>query len=157
MKIRLLVVGKTDQPFVKEGFMEYEKRLKHYIQFETVVVLSPKNAASLSSPEVKNRESELLIKSITPTEFVVLLDESGKEFPSAGFANFLNQRFTSGIKILTFVIGGAFGVDDQMKKRANQTLALSKMTFSHQMVRLIFIEQLYRALTILNNESYHHV
>ena len=156
MKIKLLLVGKTDQDFIRQGIAEYEKRIKHYLSFEIAVIPAVRKTTAMNQSEVKIRESELLLKNISSGDYVILLDELGKELTSVDFSGFLNQRFSSGIKSLSFIIGGAFGVDERIKKRANFILSLSMMTFSHQMVRLFFIEQFYRALTILNNESYHH-
>lgn len=156
MKIKLLLVGKTEQSFIKEGCEEYEKRLKHYVQLETIVIQAIKKSTSLSFSEVKVKEAELILKNLTPSDFLVLLDERGKGMTSVDFSTFLNQRFSSGIKTVVFLVGGAYGVDESIKKRSQTSLSLSQMTFSHQMVRLFFLEQLYRAMTILNNESYHH-
>jgi 23S rRNA (pseudouridine1915-N3)-methyltransferase len=156
MKIRFIVVGKTDQDYLKQGTQEYENRIKHYLPFETIVIPSLKKTSGLTTTEVKTREAELLMKNILPSDFVVLLDENGKEMDSVGFSLFLSKQFSSGMKILVFIVGGPYGVDELIKKRANHCLALSQMTFSHQMVRLFFLEQLYRGLTILNNEPYHH-
>jgi 23S rRNA (pseudouridine1915-N3)-methyltransferase len=156
MKIKLVLTGKTDIDYLKEGILEYEKRIRHYVSYEAVVIPALKNIAGFTSPEVKIREAEQLLRYISVSDFVVLLDETGKELSSVEFSGFLNQRFSSGIKSLVFIVGGAFGVDESVKKKVNIILSLSRMTFSHQMVRLFFLEQLYRGLTILNNESYHH-
>ena len=156
MKVQLLLVGKTDQDYIQQGIKEYEKRVKHYLSFETIVIPAIKKSVALTPGEIMGREADLLLKNISPADYVILLDEKGKEFSSSGFSVFLNQRFSSGMKTLIFIIGGAYGVNEPVKKRANHILSLSPMTFSHQMVRLFFMEQLYRALTILNNESYHH-
>lgn len=156
MKIKLLLTGKTDTEYIKTGIQEYEKRVKHYLPYESVVIPALKNTGGLAVREIKIRESEQLLKYLSVSDYVVLLDENGKELTSVEFSGFLNQRFTSGIRSLVFIVGGAFGVDDNVKKRADMILALSRMTFPHQMVRVFFLEQLYRALSILNNESYHH-
>jgi 23S rRNA (pseudouridine1915-N3)-methyltransferase len=156
MKIKLLLIGKTDTEYIKQGIEEYEKRIKHYIPYESIVIPAIKNIAGYSQSEIKTREAEQLIKRITVSDFLVLLDEKGRELSSVEFSGFLSQRFSSGIRSLVFIIGGAFGVTETIKKKANIILSLSQMTFSHQMVRLFFLEQLYRGLTILNNESYHH-
>jgi 23S rRNA (pseudouridine1915-N3)-methyltransferase len=156
MKIKLLLTGKTDIDYLKDGILEYEKRIRHYVSYEAVAIPALKNIAGFSSPEVKIREAKQLLRYISVSDFVVLLDETGKELSSVEFSGFLNQRFSSGIKSLVFIVGGVFGVDESVKKRVNIILSLSRMTFSHQMVRLFFLEQLYRGLTILNNESYHH-
>jgi 23S rRNA (pseudouridine1915-N3)-methyltransferase len=156
MKIRLILTGKTEENFLKTGIREYESRVKHYVPFEIVEIPGIKNQASLSQSEQKLRESELIQKQIVPGDIVVLLDEHGKEMRSTEFAAFLNKQFLSGGKSLIFVVGGPFGFDPALKKQATGMLSLSKMTFSHQMVRLFFIEQLYRALSILRGEAYHH-
>ena len=156
MKVKLIVIGKTEQSYLKEGILEYEKRILHYVPFETIVIASLKKSSGLSQKEIKTREAEQMMKYMLPSDFVVVLDEKGKETDSVGFSGFLNQRFSSGLKSMAFIIGGAYGVDDSIKSVAQYKLSLSKMTFSHQMVRLFFLEQFYRALTILNHESYHH-
>jgi 23S rRNA (pseudouridine1915-N3)-methyltransferase len=156
MKVRFIMMGKTESSYIGEGTGEYEKRIRHYVTLETVVMPALKNQAGLSIPEIRQRESELLLKSIGESEYLVLLDETGREYTSVEFSAFLNARFSSGIRSLVFLIGGPYGVSDAVKRRANHVLSLSRMTFSHQMVRLFFLEQLYRGLTILNHESYHH-
>jgi 23S rRNA (pseudouridine1915-N3)-methyltransferase len=156
MKVRFIMIGKTESNYISEGTGEYEKRIRHYVPLETVVIPALKNTSGLSVPEVKQRESELLLKSVADSECLVLLDETGREYTSVEFSAFLNTRFSSGIRSLVFLGGGAYGVSDTVKRRANHVLSLSRMTFSHQMVRLFFLEQLYRGLTILNHESYHH-
>jgi len=156
MKIRLLLTGKSEDKYLKVGIREYETRIKRYIPFEIMEIMALKNASSLSVIEQKTREAALLLKQVHPRDILVLLDEHGKELTSTGFANFLNKRFLTGGKVLVFLVGGPFGFDESLRKRADHILSLSKMTFSHQMVRLFFIEQLYRALTILRGESYHH-
>lgn len=156
MKIKLLLIGKTDTEYIRQGITEYEKRIKHYLPYESIVIPALKNVAGCSPSEIKIREDEQLMKSITASDFLVLLDENGREMSSVEFSGFLSQRFSSGIKSLVFMVGGAYGVSETIKKKANFILSLSQMTFSHQMVRLFFLEQLYRGLTILNNESYHH-
>jgi 23S rRNA (pseudouridine1915-N3)-methyltransferase len=156
MKIKLVLIGKTDSEYIQQGISEYEKRIRHYIPYESIVIPAIKNVAGYSQTEIKIRESEQLMKNITVSDFLVLLDEKGRELSSVEFSGFLSQRFSSGIKSIVFIVGGAFGVSETIKKKANFILSLSQMTFSHQMVRLFFLEQLYRGLTILNNESYHH-
>ena len=156
MKIRLLFTGKTEEDFLKTGIREYEMRVKRYITFEISEIPCLKNNVSLSHAEQKLRESELIQKQIFPGDIVVLLDEHGKEMRSTEFASFLNKQFLSGNKTLVFIAGGPFGFDPSLKKKASIILSLSQMTFSHQMVRLFFTEQLYRALSILRGESYHH-
>ncbi|MDD4603637.1 MAG: 23S rRNA (pseudouridine(1915)-N(3))-methyltransferase RlmH [Bacteroidales bacterium] len=156
MKIRLLVIGKTEATWLREGINDYEMRVKHYLPFEITEIPALKNSAALSQEEQNLRESELIRKQIQTDDILVLLDEHGKEMRSTEFSTFLNKQFVSGNKTLLFVVGGPFGFDPSLKKQAAFLLSLSKMTFSHQMVRLFFAEQLYRALTILHGASYHH-
>ncbi|MEI7500888.1 MAG: 23S rRNA (pseudouridine(1915)-N(3))-methyltransferase RlmH [Bacteroidota bacterium] len=156
MKIRLLLIGKTEEDYLKAGICEYEARIKRYVPFELIEIPALKNAATLSLTEQTLREADMINKNIQPGDIVVLLDERGKEMRSVEFASFLNKQFISGSKNLLFIVGGPFGFDTALKKQASFILSLSKMTFSHQMVRLFFAEQLYRALTILRGESYHH-
>ncbi len=156
MKVRLLLIGKTEEEFLKSGIREYESRVNRYLPFDIVELPTPKNSAALSQDELKKRESELIIRQIQQGDCVILLDERGKEMRSVEFSVFLNKQFISGFKRILFVVGGPFGFDLSLKKQASHILSLSKMTFSHQMVRLFFTEQLYRALTILRGESYHH-
>jgi 23S rRNA (pseudouridine1915-N3)-methyltransferase len=156
MKIRLLVIGKTEENWLRAGIGEYEKRIRHYVPFGITEIPALKNAASLPAAEQNLRESELIAKHISQGDILVLLDEKGTAMSSVEFAAFLNKQFLSGAKTLSFAIGGPFGFDPSLKKNARHLLSLSRMTFSHQMVRVIFTEQLYRALTILRGESYHH-
>lgn len=156
MKIKLLAVGQTNMKFVEQGCNEFYARINHYAVFEQVIINAPKNAAKLPLQELKNKEAELILSKIYPSDFVVLLDENGSSFSSIEFADYLQKRMNSGVKTLVFIIGGAFGFSDLMYQRANAKLSLSKMTFSHQVIRLIFAEQLYRAFTILRNEKYHN-
>ena len=156
MIICLVCVGKTDDRSIVQLLDEYEKRVSRYGSYMVKEIPALKKSSSLSKGELKIREGELILKQITKEDYVVLLDERGKEFRSIEFASFLNKRFLAGGKRLCFVIGGAFGVDEMIKKRADHILSLSKMTFPHQLVRLIFTEQLYRAQSILRNEAYHH-
>ena len=156
MKIRLVVIGKTEETYLQTGIGEYSGRIKHYVPFEITEIPGIKNAATLSNAQHKLREAEIISKQFQPGDIVVLLDERGKEMRSRGFAEFLNKQFVSGARNLVFVVGGPFGFDPSLKNVASFTLSLSKMTFSHQMVRLFFTEQLYRALSILKGSSYHH-
>ena len=156
MKITLILIGKTEDDYITKGFAVYEQRLKHYITFETIVIPSLKNTKNFSPEQLKIKEGELILKSIAPTDRIILFDENGKEYDSREFANFLQQQMNTGIKNLVFVIGGAYGFSDDVYLRANGKVALSKMTFSHQMVRLFVAEQFYRAMTIIKNEKYHH-
>lgn len=156
MKITLLLNGKTEDEHIIKGFAVYEQRLKHYIPFETIVIPSLRNTKALSIAQQKEKEGELILKSIQSSDRLILLDEKGKEYDSTGFAGFVQQQMNSGIKNLVFVVGGPYGFSEEVHKRANGKLSLSKMTFSHQMVRLFFVEQVYRAMTILKGEPYHH-
>ena len=157
MKITLILNGKTEDDYLITGFLNYEKRLKHYTSFETIVIPALKNTKSLTVEQQKQKEGELLLKNIQTADILILLDENGKEYNSVGFSEYLQKQMNSGIKNLIFVVGGPYGFSNDVYKRANGKIALSKMTFSHQMVRLFFIEQLYRAFTILKNEPYHHI
>ena len=156
MKIRLLLIGKTDEEFLRSGISEYETRVNRYVQFDILELPALKSGASAGQADQKRRESEMLLKQIQSGDVLVLLDEHGKEMRSVDFAGFLNKQFLTGAKRLVFAVGGPFGFDPGLSSRASFILSLSKMTFSHQMVRLFFTEQLYRALTILRGESYHH-
>lgn len=156
MKITLILNGKTEEDYLIKGISAYEKRLKHYLSFETIVIPALKNTKALSIEKQKEKEGELLFKEIENSDRLILLDENGKEYNSVEFSGFLQQQMNSGIKNLVFVVGGPYGFSDAVYKRANGKIALSKMTFSHQMVRLFFVEQLYRGMTILKNEPYHH-
>lgn len=156
MKITLILNGKTEDDYIIKGFGIYEQRLKHYVSFETIVIPALKNTKALSVEQQKQKEAELLFKHLQPSDKLILLDENGKEYNSVGFSEFIQQQMNSGIKNLVFVVGGPYGFSDEVYKRANGKISLSKMTFSHQMVRLFFVEQVYRAMTILKNEPYHH-
>ena len=156
MKITLILNGKTEEDYLLKGFSIYEQRLKHYVSFETVVIPALKNMKALSIQQMKQREGELIIKNIHTADKLILLDENGKEFNSINFSGFFQQQMNSGVKNIVFVVGGPYGFSDEIYKRANLKISLSKMTFSHQMVRLFFVEKLYRAMTILKNEPYHH-
>jgi 23S rRNA (pseudouridine1915-N3)-methyltransferase len=156
MRITLLTIGKTDEKYLKEGIEKYLKRLKHYIKFEIVDLPDLKNTKNLSEDQQKSKEAELLFKNINNTDYVVLLDEAGKEYTSKNFSDYLNKKMISSTQHLIFIIGGPYGFDQTIYQRANDKISLSKMTFSHQMIRLFFTEQLYRAFTILKGEPYHH-
>lgn len=156
MKISLLVIGKTDAGYFVDAICEYENRLGHYIPFEMQVIPDIKNTKSLTEAQQKDKEGELIIKHLQAGDYLVLLDERGKEFSSLQFANYIEKKTHTVAKRLVFVIGGPYGFAETIYNRASEKISLSKMTFSHQMIRLIFIEQLYRAMTILNNEPYHH-
>lgn len=156
MKITLLTVGKTDKDWVKQGMDIYVSRLKHYIPFSVVEIPELKNVSSLTKEQIKLREGELILKNIRPADDMVLLDERGKEFSSVEFAKVIQDKITYAGKDIVYVIGGAYGFSDAVYQRANSRISLSRMTFSHQMVRAIFIEQVYRAFTIMKGEPYHH-
>lgn len=156
MKIVFLETGKTKDKGIAELADTYYKRLKHYAKFELQTIPDLKNTKSMDEEEVKRKEGELILKHIDNSDFLVMLDENGKSFSSVAFANQLQQIMNRGMKKIVFVIGGAYGFDQRVYDRANLKVSLSKMTFSHQIIRPIFAEQLYRAFTILNNEPYHH-
>lgn len=156
MKITLHTVGKTDKNWIKDGLDVYTSRLKHYIQFGINEIPELKNVSALTKEQIKTKEGELLMKNIKPTDHVILLDEHGKEFTSVEFAKFIQGKISYECKDLAFIIGGAYGFSEEIYKRADSMISLSKMTFSHQMVRTIFAEQLYRAFTIIKGEPYHH-
>ena len=155
MKITLLVVGKTTDAHIQALMDEYRQRLKHYVPFDLVVVPDIKNAKSLSEEQLKAAEGEAILSRLTPAMDVILLDEHGREFRSVEYAEWLQKKMGSG-KDLTLVIGGAYGFSKAVYDRANGKLSLSQMTFSHQMIRIMAIEQIYRAMTILRGEPYHH-
>jgi 23S rRNA (pseudouridine1915-N3)-methyltransferase len=156
MKVLLIIVGKTDFKYLEEGIQLYSNRIVHYLPFEIITIKDLKKAKSLSPELVKENEGKEILNKIEPTDFVILLDENGKEFTSVQFAKYIENKTITGIRKLIFVIGGAYGYSDNVYKRANDKFSLSKMTFSHQIVRLIFMEQLYRAFTIIKGEPYHH-
>lgn len=156
MNMMLLTVGKTDVKWVKEGLDVYASRLKHYVSFSVTEIPELKKAAALSREQIKEKEGELILKQLTPQDTLVLLDEKGAEYRSLDFAAWLEKQLAGGGKSLVFAIGGAYGFSDAVYARAREKVSLSKMTFSHQLVRTIFAEQLYRAFTILKGEPYHH-
>lgn len=156
MNIELIVVGKTDMKEVEALVQMYTKRLNHYVRFAITAIADVRNTKKLSEAEQKRLEGEAILRLLTDSDFVMLLDEHGAELRSIEFADLIQRRMSAGIKRLIFVIGGPYGFSDAVYSRANSKLSLSKMTFSHQIVRAIFTEQLYRAFTILNNEPYHH-
>jgi 23S rRNA (pseudouridine1915-N3)-methyltransferase len=156
MNIKLIAIGKTDNKNLQSLIDEYQKRLSFYIKFDLEVIPDVKNVKSLSESQQKEKEGELILAKITPTDQLILLDENGKSFSSLAFSEELQKKMNSGVKTLVFVIGGPYGFSDAVYAKANGKIALSLMTFSHQMVRLFFIEQLYRGFTILKNEPYHH-
>lgn len=156
MNIKLLTVGKTDNQHLNELINEYVKRLGFYVNFDFEVIPDIKNAKNLTETQQKEKEGELILKKVQPTDILVLLDEHGKQHTSIEFSAYLQKRMSAGTKQLVFVIGGPYGFSEEIYKKSDGNISLSKMTFSHQMIRLFFIEQLYRAFTILRNEPYHH-
>ena len=156
MKTTLLVVGRTVEPYFVTAINEYVQRTRRYLSFDMEVIPELKNTKSISEEVQKEKEGELILKSLQPGDVVVLLDEGGKEMRSIEFANYMEKKMNSVNKRLVFIIGGPYGFSDAVYQRANSKISLSKMTFSHQIVRAIFTEQLYRAFTILKNEPYHH-
>ena len=155
MKITLLVVGKTTDSHIEALIQEYQKRLTHYVPFTLQVIPELKNTKALTSEQQKQAEGELILRTITPATDLILLDEHGKEYRSIEFADYIQKRMSSGRDVV-FVVGGPYGFSEAIYQRANGKISLSKMTFSHQMVRLFFVEQIYRAMTILRGEPYHH-
>lgn len=156
MKIKLLTIGKTDNAAIAQLIKTYEARLKHYIQFSIDIIPDLKNTKNFSEEIQKEKEGDLILSKISTTDRMVLLDENGTSFDSIEFSKFLQKQMNSGIKQLVFVIGGPYGFSEKIYKKSQGKISLSKMTFSHQMVRLFAIEQIYRGFTILKNEPYHH-
>lgn len=156
MQIRLIAVGKTDHAAIQTLLEEYSKRLGFYVKFELEIIPDLKNSKNLSEASQKEKEGELILKKVQTSDELVLLDEQGKQYSSVDFSDYLQKKMNAGLKQLIFVIGGPYGFSAEVYQRANGKISLSKMTFSHQMVRVFFVEQLYRAFTILKNEPYHH-
>ncbi|MEL0650983.1 23S rRNA (pseudouridine(1915)-N(3))-methyltransferase RlmH [Algibacter sp. TI.3.09] len=156
MTIKLIAIGKTDNKQLLALIADYQKRLGFYIKFSLEIIPDIKNSKNLSEDLQKQKEGELILKKLSNTDTLILLDENGKQFDSVGFSDYLQKHMNSGIKQLVFVIGGPYGFSDEIYAEAKGKISLSKMTFSHQMIRLFFIEQLYRGFTILRNEPYHH-
>ena len=156
MKIKLICIGKTGKGFLVDGENEYLNRLKHYVNIERIEIPDLKNAKKLSIEQIKSLEGKEIITKIIPGEQLILLDDKGKDFTSEKFADFIQKKFNQGGKALVFVIGGAYCFSKEVYDRSDSLLSLSKMTFSHQMIRMIFFEQVYRAMTILKGEPYHH-
>ncbi|SEP55366.1 23S rRNA (pseudouridine(1915)-N(3))-methyltransferase RlmH [Flavobacterium urocaniciphilum] len=156
MNIKLIAIGKTDNKNLQALIDEYTKRLGFYVKFELEVIPDIKNVKNLSESEQKVKEGQLILSKLAATDQLILLDENGKEFSSVGFSDFLQKKMNSGIKTLAFVIGGPYGFSEEVYQKTQGKVSLSQMTFSHQMVRLFVIEQIYRGFTILNNEPYHH-
>ena len=155
MKTTLLVVGKTTDAHIDTLIQDYQKRLTHYLPFSLVVIPELKNTKSLTMEQQKLAEGELILRQLTPSTDMILLDEKGREYRSVEFADFLQKKMSSGRDVV-FVVGGPYGFSQSVYDRANGKISLSQMTFSHQMVRLFFVEQIYRAMTILRGEPYHH-
>jgi 23S rRNA (pseudouridine1915-N3)-methyltransferase len=156
MNIKLLAIGKTDDTHLKTLIESYTKRVSFYIKFDVEIIDDIKNTKSLTEKQQKEKEGSLILSKITSTDSLILLDEKGKSFSSTLFSEYLQKKMNSSIKTLVFVIGGPYGFSDEVYAKAQDKISLSQMTFSHQMVRLFFIEQLYRGFTILKNEPYHH-
>jgi 23S rRNA (pseudouridine1915-N3)-methyltransferase len=156
MKVKLICIGKTGKKFLEEGENEYMQRVQHYVQIERIEIPDLKNARKLTFEQIKQMEGKEILSKVGSGEQLILLDERGGVLSSVEFANFIQQRFNAGGKALVFVIGGAYGFSSEVYEAAQAKISLSKMTFSHQMIRMIFFEQLYRAMTILKGEPYHH-
>lgn len=156
MKIELAVIGKTSIGYLKQGIDEYIKRLKHYVPFEIKYIDDIKNTKNISEDQQKRTEGAKILSLLDKSDFVVLLDEHGKEYTSIQYSSYIQKRMLSGAKKVVFVIGGPYGFSQEVYDRANDKISFSKMTFNHEMIRLIFTEQLYRTYTIINHEPYHH-
>ncbi|GAA4058913.1 23S rRNA (pseudouridine(1915)-N(3))-methyltransferase RlmH [Flavobacterium chungnamense] len=156
MNIRLLAIGKTDNKSLQTLIDDYTKRLSFYVKFDLEVIPDIKNVKNLSEAQQKEKEGELILSKLSATDQLILLDENGTTFSSLGFSDYLQKKMNAGIKTLVFVIGGPYGFSEEIYKKAQGKVSLSEMTFSHQMVRLFVIEQIYRGFTILRNEPYHH-
>jgi 23S rRNA (pseudouridine1915-N3)-methyltransferase len=156
MQLSLLCIGKTSKSFLEDGEKEYLKRLSYYLKFDVIELADIKNTKNLTEEQIKQKEGQSFFKKIAPNDRIILLDERGDNFSSVQFSKFLQEQFNLGGKRLVFVIGGPYGFSDEMYKRSNHKISLSKMTFSHQMIRLFFIEQVYRSMTIIKGEPYHH-
>lgn len=156
MKVEFWVIGKTSFAYLKEGMQLYEKRLTRYLPFSSVVIPDVKNAKNLSQEELKKKEGQLILNKLEKNDLLILLDENGKTFTSIKFSKWLEQQLQHSARKMIFIVGGAYGFSEEVYARANGKISLSNMTFSHQMIRLFFLEQLYRALTIMKNEPYHH-
>ena len=156
MKIEFWVIGKTSESYLEEGISIYLQRLRHYVPFEMIILPDVKNPGKINGDQLKVKEGEIVLNRLKKEDFLILLDERGKSHTSEAFAQFVEQKLQLPGKKLVFLVGGAYGFSDAVYARANGKLSLSTMTFSHQMVRLFFVEQLYRAMTILRNEPYHN-
>lgn len=156
MQIKLIAIGKTDNKNLQTLIEDYQKRLSFYIKFELDLIPDIKEVKNLSEEQQKVKEGQLILQKIQSGDHLILLDENGKSFSSEAFSEFLQKKMNSGLKTLVFVIGGPYGFSEEVYRKADGKISLSAMTFSHQMIRLFFVEQLYRAFTILRNEPYHH-
>jgi 23S rRNA (pseudouridine1915-N3)-methyltransferase len=156
MKVELWVIGKTNFDYLKEGIKIYENRLNHYLSFELKIIPDLKNSKNFSTDQIKQKEGGLILPKLQKNDFLILLDEKGKEFSSIAFAQYMDRQLQSSRKKIIFLIGGAYGFSKEVYERANGKIALSIMTFSHQMIRLFFLEQLYRSMTIIKGEPYHN-
>ena len=156
MKILLLAIGKTSEEYLRTGISEYATRIQRYIDFDFEIIQNIKKGSTFNKEVLKQKEGDLIVSKLEKSDFVVLLDEKGREFTSVKFSEYLQSKMITGMKRLVFVIGGAYGFSEEVHNRADSKIALSPMTFSHQIVRLIFLEQLYRAFSILKGEPYHH-
>ena len=156
MNIRLILVGKTEESYLKQGISQYCGRLEHYCKFSLLEIPELKNAKSLTREQIKDKEGELILKNVAPGDCLCLLDERGRMFTSVEWAAHLEKKFLYSPRDITFVIGGSYGFGEAVYARADEKISLSKMTFSHQLCRVIFLEQLYRAFTIIKGEPYHH-
>lgn len=156
MEITLIVIGKTNAKYLIEGLDEYTRRLKHYITYNINILPDIKNTKNLTEEQQKETEGKLILNALKPGDFLVLLDERGKEFSSMQFSDYLQRKMNSGLRRLVFVVGGPYGFSKDVYNKSDEKLSLSKMTFSHEMIRLFFTEQIYRAMTIIRGEPYHH-
>ena len=156
MEITLIVIGKTNAKYLIEGLDEYTRRLKHYITYNINILPDIKNTKNLTEEQQKETEGKLILNALKPGDFLVLLDERGKEFSSMQFSDYLQRKMNSGLRRLVFVVGGPYGFSKDVYNKADEKLSLSKMTVSHEMIRLFFTEQIYRAMTIIRGEPYHH-
>lgn len=156
MKLKIIFVGKTETDYLVKGCDTYEKRLSNYLPLELIVIPALKNTKALNIEQQKIKEGQLILSKLEPADMLVLLDEKGKEFRSVDFAQYFQNKMNTGLKCLCFVIGGPYGFSEEVYQKAQEKIALSKMTFSHQMIRLLLLEQCYRAMSILKNEPYHH-
>lgn len=156
MKVELWAIGKTNERYLETGIEVYTKRLKHYLKFELRILPDIKKAGKLSPPQLKEKEGDAILKALQPGDLLILLDEGGKSMNSTGFAEFINHKLQLSHRRIIFLVGGAFGFSPVLYQEAHHKISLSDMTFSHQMIRLFMVEQIYRAMTILNNEPYHN-